>query len=68
MKKLLIVATLSITVAAVTKRVARRKTVTLNFVNKNELETLLGDTKFYAKKLDQNLNELRNFKPSLHQG
>lgn len=68
-KKLLIGATLSIAVAAVIKRVAEKEkqTVTFNFSNKHELDVLLSEAKFYARKFDDSLKELNDFVPNLNQ-
>lgn len=69
MKRLLIGATILATMSVVTRTVAKRKenTISLHFVNRNELDVLLSDTKFYAGKLNNSLRELKNFEPNLNQ-
>lgn len=69
MKKLLVGATLSIAVAAVIKRVAKRKyTVQLFFSNKDELDKLIKSAKVNAEIFDESLRALQNFTPILNQG
>ncbi|WP_271401544.1 hypothetical protein [Salinicoccus roseus] len=68
MKKLLVGATLSIAVAAVIKRVAKRKyTVQLVFSNKDELDKLIKSAKVNADNFAESLRAIKNFTPSLYQ-
>ncbi len=67
MKKLLVGATLSIAVAAVIKRVAKRKyRVQLVFSNKNDFDKLIKSAKVNADNFDESLTKLQNFTPSLN--
>lgn len=71
MKKLLIVATLSITVAAVIKRVAKKKNQPVqSFVikvqsNLRELDSLIDDVAEKADAFEDSLERLENFTPDI---
>lgn len=67
MKKLLIVTMLSITVAAVIKRVAKKESRVANVrvSNISELIGLLDSAMLHARHLDSDLKTIKKFKPKV---
>ena len=70
MKKLLVVATLSIAVAAVIKRVTERKrnltgSFQVSFDNREELDELIDDVSITTKMFENSLKDLNDFEPKL---
>lgn len=67
MKKLLVVATLSITVAAVIKRVAKKESRVANVrvSNISELIGFLDSAMLHARHLDSDLKMIKQFKPKV---